>query len=64
MNEIQFTSQLNFQEFLKGSFYVTYRRPAIIMLTVLAATEGDKGANQYGPDPKNPEADIADHLVG
>ena len=31
---------------------------------VLAATEGDKGANQYGPDPKNPEADIADHLVG
>lgn len=30
---------------------------------VLAATEGDKGSNQYGPDPKNPAADIADHLV-
>ncbi len=30
---------------------------------VLAATEGDKGSNQYGPDPKNPEADLADHLV-
>ena len=30
---------------------------------VLAATEGDKGSNQYGPDPKNPDADIADHLV-
>ncbi|MBI1228407.1 MAG: DUF805 domain-containing protein [Bacteroidetes bacterium] len=31
---------------------------------VLACTEGEKGPNEYGPDPKNPEADIADHLVG
>ncbi len=30
---------------------------------VLAATPGEVGSNQYGPDPKNPEADIADHLV-
>ncbi len=30
---------------------------------VLAVTEGEKGANQYGPDPKNPAADLADHLV-
>ena len=30
----------------------------------LAVTEGDKGTNEYGPDPKNPELDdIADHLV-
>ena len=30
---------------------------------VLAATEGEKGANQYGPDPKNPEADLTDQWV-
>lgn len=30
---------------------------------VLEATEGTKGSNQYGPDPKNPAADLADHLV-
>jgi len=30
---------------------------------VLAATEGDKGPNQYGPDPKNPAPDLTDHLV-
>ncbi|RMG81248.1 MAG: DUF805 domain-containing protein [Bacteroidetes bacterium] len=30
---------------------------------ILAVTEGDKGPNKYGPDPKNPELDITDHLV-
>lgn len=30
---------------------------------ILAATAGEVGSNQYGPDPKNPAADIADHLV-
>lgn len=30
---------------------------------ILAVTEGEKGTNQYGPDPKNPEVDITDHLV-
>lgn len=30
---------------------------------ILMATEGEQGANQYGPDPRNPEADITDHLV-
>lgn len=29
----------------------------------LAVTEGDKGSNQYGPDPKNLDMEIADHLV-
>ncbi len=30
----------------------------------LAIKEGDRGRNEYGPDPKNPELDdIADHLV-
>jgi uncharacterized membrane protein YhaH (DUF805 family) len=31
---------------------------------ILACTNGETGANQYGPDPKNPEADLTDHLVG
>lgn len=30
---------------------------------ILALTEGEKGSNQYGPDPKNPEAELTDHLV-
>lgn len=30
---------------------------------ILALTEGQKGSNQYGPDPKNPEAELTDHLV-
>ncbi|MEM8526379.1 MAG: DUF805 domain-containing protein [Bacteroidota bacterium] len=33
---------------------------------ILAATEGDYGTNQYGPDPKNPSLDddsLIDHLV-
>ena len=30
---------------------------------VLAVTEGEKGPNQYGKDPKNPELTIDDHLV-
>ncbi|MCB9196976.1 MAG: DUF805 domain-containing protein [Flavobacteriales bacterium] len=30
---------------------------------VLAATEGDKGTNEYGPDPKNPEFETEDHLL-
>lgn len=30
---------------------------------ILAVTEGDMGENQYGPDPKNPEMNISDHLV-
>lgn len=25
---------------------------------ILALTEGDKGPNEYGPDPKNPESEI------
>jgi len=29
----------------------------------LAAQPGDVGSNQYGPDPKNSELEIADHLV-
>lgn len=31
---------------------------------ILAVTEGEKGPNEYGPDPKMPEVDISDHLVG
>lgn len=30
---------------------------------ILAVTEGEKGSNQYGPDPKNPENDPTQHLV-
>jgi uncharacterized membrane protein YhaH (DUF805 family) len=30
---------------------------------VLACTAGETGPNQYGPDPKNPAADLSDHLV-
>ncbi|MFT5599841.1 MAG: uncharacterized membrane protein YhaH (DUF805 family) [Flavobacteriales bacterium] len=30
---------------------------------ILFATEGDKGSNDYGKDPKNPEMDLEDHLV-
>ena len=30
---------------------------------ILALTEGDVGSNKYGPDPKNPERDLTDHLV-
>ncbi|MEM1325509.1 MAG: DUF805 domain-containing protein [Bacteroidota bacterium] len=32
---------------------------------ILAVTPGEEGANEYGPDPKNPDAvrDISDHLV-
>ena len=29
----------------------------------LAVTEGTQGANRFGPDPKNPEGDLTDHLV-
>ena len=31
---------------------------------ILACTEGEKHANQYGPDPKGVGDDITDHLVG
>jgi uncharacterized membrane protein YhaH (DUF805 family) len=31
---------------------------------ILAATEGERGENQYGSDPKNPESDISDHFIG
>ena len=31
---------------------------------ILAVTEGEQGTNKYGPNPKNPEYDIEDHLVG
>ncbi|MEM7160971.1 MAG: DUF805 domain-containing protein [Bacteroidota bacterium] len=36
-----------------------------IWLLVLYCTEGDIGANKYGPDPKNPDSDmqIESHLV-
>ena len=30
---------------------------------ILAVTEGEKGSNQYGADPKNAESNISDHLV-
>ncbi|WP_282775196.1 DUF805 domain-containing protein [Phaeodactylibacter xiamenensis] len=30
---------------------------------ILAVTEGEAGSNEYGPDPKNPESDLVDHLV-
>lgn len=30
---------------------------------VLAIREGDQGENEYGPDPKNPEVDLTDHLI-
>lgn len=30
---------------------------------ILAVTEGDKGPNEYGPDPKNPELETMDHIV-
>lgn len=31
---------------------------------ILAATEGERGTNEYGADPKNPEIDdVMDHLV-
>jgi uncharacterized membrane protein YhaH (DUF805 family) len=30
---------------------------------ILAATEGDSGSNEYGPDPKNPERATEDHLL-
>lgn len=30
---------------------------------ILACTEGEQGSNEYGPNPKNPELDVTDHLV-
>jgi uncharacterized membrane protein YhaH (DUF805 family) len=33
-----------------------------IWLLVLFCTEGDRGANEYGPDPKNPEPDEFDQI--
>ncbi|MBL7837808.1 MAG: DUF805 domain-containing protein [Bacteroidetes bacterium] len=30
---------------------------------ILAVTAGQSGANEYGPDPKNPEYEVNDHLV-
>lgn len=30
---------------------------------ILALTDGEKGSNKYGPDPKNPELELNDHLV-
>jgi uncharacterized membrane protein YhaH (DUF805 family) len=30
---------------------------------ILAVTEGEKGSNKYGPDPKNPEMSVEDHLL-
>lgn len=30
---------------------------------ILTVTEGNQGSNEYGPDPKNPEFDVTDHLV-
>jgi uncharacterized membrane protein YhaH (DUF805 family) len=34
-----------------------------IWLLVLFCTEGTKGTNEYGPDPKNPDVELADHIV-
>jgi uncharacterized membrane protein YhaH (DUF805 family) len=34
-----------------------------IYFIVLYATEGNKGSNKYGPDPKNPEYSVEDHLI-
>ena len=31
---------------------------------ILMVTPGEVGENEYGPDPKNPNADLSDHLVG
>lgn len=43
-----------------GWYYFVALIPIIggIWLLVLLATEGDRGSNQYGPDPKNPHDDI------
>jgi uncharacterized membrane protein YhaH (DUF805 family) len=30
---------------------------------ILTVTEGEKGSNEYGQDPKNAEMDAVDHLV-
>ena len=30
---------------------------------VLACTDSEPGTNKWGPNPKNPELDVADHLV-
>lgn len=42
-----------------GWFYLISLIPLIggIWLLILFATEGDKGSNQYGPDPKAPNAE-------
>jgi len=29
----------------------------------LAVSNGDVGSNEYGPDPKNPDMELMDHLV-
>jgi uncharacterized membrane protein YhaH (DUF805 family) len=34
-----------------------------IYFIVLYATEGNKGTNKFGPDPKNPEYTVEDHLI-
>lgn len=34
-----------------------------IVLIVFLATEGTKGTNQYGADPKNPEMSTEDHFL-
>ena len=45
-----------------GWYYLVAFIPFIggIWLLVLLATEGDSGPNQYGPDPKNPNAELND----
>jgi len=35
----------------------------VIYIIVLCAKEGTKGPNKYGPDPKNREFSVEDHLI-
>jgi uncharacterized membrane protein YhaH (DUF805 family) len=34
-----------------------------IWLLILLVKEGDSGSNEYGPDPKNPDVAVEDHIV-
>ncbi|WP_303318075.1 DUF805 domain-containing protein [Flavivirga abyssicola] len=47
-----------------GGYIFVYFIPFIggIWFLILMATEGDKGPNQYGPDPKSPNFDEIDDI--
>ncbi|TGV01242.1 DUF805 domain-containing protein [Flavivirga rizhaonensis] len=47
-----------------GGYIFVYFIPFIggIWFLILMATEGDKGPNQYGPDPKSPNSDEIDDI--